>query len=150
MTEMPQFRIKWKDFKRAYPLQKIRVTEDSVRELILDWLNWHGHCMAWWNEPHGAVVIGGKRFRSKQIFNKYNRTGVPDILGSWRGKPLAIEVKRPSTKLHASGKASADQIAFIEEARRKGWIAFFAYTIDDVKMQLKDYEEYYRREMWKA
>lgn len=141
---MPPVRNKWVDFKRAYPLQKIRVTEKEVRELILEWLGWHGHCMAWWNEPHGAVVIGKKRFQSKQIFDKFNRKGVPDILGSWRGKPLAIEVKRPSTKLHAAGKASPEQIEFIREAREKGWIAFFAWTIDDVKMQLKEFEEYYR------
>lgn len=144
MSSMPPLRIKWGDFKRAYPLQKIKVTENSARELILDWLGWHGHCMAWWNEPHGAVMVKGVRIRSKHLFNKYNRKGVPDILGSWKGRPLAIEVKRPGTKLHGAGTASPDQIEFIKEAREKGWIAFFAYTIDDVKMQLKEFEEYYR------
>lgn len=144
MITMPPLRIKWGDFPKAFPLQRIKVPEKGVRECILDWLIWHSHCMAWWNEPHGAIIFRGKRIRSAQLLDKHNRKGVSDILGSWKGKPLAIEVKRPGTKLHGAGIASLDQIAFIEEAREKGWIAFFAFNIDHVKMQLKEFEEYYR------
>src|SRR4030042_6860130 len=56
--------------------------------------------------------------------------GVSDILGSYKGKPLAIEVKTEK------GKLSNLQILFLERAKKEGWIAFVAPTVEDVEEAL--------------
>jgi hypothetical protein len=52
--------------------------------------------------------------------------GVSDILGVWKGRLLAIEVKRPG------GKVSDEQQAFIDRVNKLGGIAFVARSVDDV------------------
>jgi len=52
--------------------------------------------------------------------------GVADIIGIYKGKPLAIEVKTPN------GKLSAHQEAFLGNWRNQGGIAIVARSVDDV------------------
>ena len=52
--------------------------------------------------------------------------GISDILGIYKGKFLAIEVKRPG------GKLSYDQSLFLDVVERNGGIAFKAESTDDV------------------
>jgi len=52
--------------------------------------------------------------------------GKADILGVYKGRFLAIEVKRPS------GKLSVDQYEFITAINNAGGLAFVATSIDDV------------------
>jgi hypothetical protein len=56
--------------------------------------------------------------------------GIPDIIGIWKGKFLAIEVK---TRL---GKLSEQQIQKLDEINQAGGLAFVARNIDDVIEQL--------------
>ena len=60
----------------------------------------------------------------------YRVKGVADILGVYRGKFLAIEVKAPK------GRPTPEQTAFIEKVKSEGGIAFIARSIDDVKREL--------------
>lgn len=53
--------------------------------------------------------------------NAYSTNGTPDILSCVNGFFLAIEVKAPN------GKASALQLAKIDDIRRAGGFAFVAY-----------------------
>jgi hypothetical protein len=103
--------------------------EGAIKHEICNWLEIkqiQGKCLFWINQ---AGKIPGRINRSK-----YLRNGVPDILGSWEGRPLAIEVK---TK---TGKVSPEQKKFIEDALARGWIAFVARSLDDVKQVLDDYQ----------
>lgn len=52
--------------------------------------------------------------------------GVADILGCYKGRMLAIELKAPK------GKATPDQERFIQNVRDAGGIAFIAKTLDEV------------------
>lgn len=66
-------------------------------------------------------------------FKMYHRssTGVADILGIFKGRPLAIEVK------YGKGKTTPSQDSFLDRFRKEGGIAFVAYSIDDVIKELR-------------
>jgi len=68
------------------------------------------------------------RFRRKGKWEKY---GVADILGIYKGRMLAIEVKRPG------GKPTEHQIIFINQVNQNGGIAFVASSLEDVENNLK-------------
>jgi len=57
-------------------------------------------------------------------------SGVSDIIGIFKGRFLAIEVKKPG------GKLTANQAVFLERISREGGIAFVAYGVDDVITRL--------------
>ena len=52
--------------------------------------------------------------------------GVADILGIYKGKPLAIEVKTEK------GKLSTNQALFLEQFRAEGGIAIIARSVSDI------------------
>ena len=52
--------------------------------------------------------------------------GVSDLLGCYQGRFMALEVKT------AAGKASPEQIKFIEDVNKNGGIAGVVRSIDDV------------------
>lgn len=58
------------------------------------------------------------------------KKGISDILGCYKGRLIAIEVKVKG------GKVSPYQEKFIEEVNQAGGLAFVAYCIDDVIEQL--------------
>jgi hypothetical protein len=66
--------------------------------------------------------------------NKFHIKGVSDILGILpTGKFLAIEVKSKT------GRASPEQIKFINTINDHGGLAFIARSVEDVKEQLNAY-----------
>lgn len=69
-----------------------------------------------------------KRFRRP---SKYYKKGTSDILGIYKSKFLAIEVK---TK---TGKLNPFQKAFLENVNNEGGIGFVARSIEDVERYLK-------------
>lgn len=93
--------------------------------------------------PEGAIkALICQYLKSNNIFHWVNqagkipgrkliKTGVTDILGCYRGKMLAIEVKAPS------GKLTDEQAEFIYAVRSNGGIAFVARSVEDVKENLK-------------
>ena len=52
--------------------------------------------------------------------------GVSDILGCYKGKMIAIELKSPN------GKPTPDQLRFIQNVNDAGGIGFVAKTLDEV------------------
>ena len=56
--------------------------------------------------------------------------GIADILGVYKGRFLAIEVKRPGLK------PTADQQAFIDNVNEAGGIGFVAWFPEDVIKRL--------------
>jgi Holliday junction resolvase len=76
--------------------------------------------MVWRNTNHT---------RSNRRSSHY-RKGVPDILGVWNGRALAIEVKKPD------GQISKEQVQFLEEFCSLGGIGFVAKSVEDVVKRL--------------
>ena len=90
--------------------------EKEIQKQITDYLSkFPTQCSFRTSERHG------KRNEASQT-----PVGWPDISGDWSGEALYIEVKGKD------GKASKEQILFIEKARRRGAIALFAYSLEDV------------------
>jgi hypothetical protein len=56
--------------------------------------------------------------------------GLPDILGCWRGRAFALEVKRPG------GKLTPRQAAGLDTWRRAGAIAAVVRSVDDARAAL--------------
>lgn len=63
----------------------------------------------------------------------YQSAGVPDILASYKGRFLAVEVKSPNGK----GVASDIQILKIREIRQSGGVGLFADSMEDVEKVLE-------------
>ena len=122
--------------KRATP-------EQVTKRSICAWLWQHqikGHCMFWLNMSTGLWDARRQIYRKNQ--SRFGRLGVPDILGSWYGRPMGIEVKAPEIKdlfgkrIQSKGYPSEDQKKFIEDARARGWFAFVAWGIEDCVKEL--------------
>jgi len=62
--------------------------------------------------------------------------GISDILGCYKGRMIAIELKKPGWKppkpTSKAYKHYRHQADFIDAVRRAGGVAFFAQSIDDV------------------
>jgi len=83
--------------------------------------------------PEGLLTASVKSLlRSVGIFHfkhwggPMGYPGVSDILGCYKGKMIAIELKSPT------GKATADQERFIQNVNDAGGIGFIAHSLDEV------------------
>jgi len=56
--------------------------------------------------------------------------GVADIIGCWKGRMIAIEIKKPG------GKATHAQLSFLECVNQAGGIGFVADSIEVVIREL--------------
>lgn len=99
------------------------VSEGDIKRVIMDYLNSIPGCYA------RTLQLGGVGKRTN------NSKGMSDIIGSYKGWALAIEVKTDK------GKVSAEQEAFLAgwTIRGKG-IGIVARSLDDVVMILKNVE----------
>lgn len=97
--------------------------EGLIKRGICEWLETQG-CFFWIQQ---AGKIPGRIGRSR-----FQRNGVADILGVWKGRLLAIEVK---TK---TGKLSSEQVEFLDQVNRFGGIAFAARSIEDCQRELQN------------
>lgn len=106
---------------------------------------------AWKHEEHGRYDVKSERFKSSR--SVFHRTGLSDIQGTMKlGRWLAIEVKTPKVKKFIDenweklktyvGKNKAwtryrKQIDFVEMINFRGGLAFFASSVDEVELRLK-------------
>jgi hypothetical protein len=89
--------------------------ENSVQKQILDYLAYLPDCMAWRNNQ---FHVSGKSFSGM--------TGCSDIIGIYKGRFLAIEVKT------SEGILSIEQGRFLDKINDHGGIAIVARCINDV------------------
>ena len=116
---MTQFEMR--QHKLKPPLEK------EIEQSILDYLALRG-IFAWKIQSVGVFDT------KKKVFRRTPRRftpGVSDILGIYRGRPIAIEVKRPG------GKPSLAQREFLERFNREGGIGFIARSVEEVDLKLK-------------
>ena len=74
-----------------------------------------------WRQNQGATKIG------KRFVRFSHRKGISDIIGvAPGGLFIAVECKMPK------GKATPDQLKFLESVRTHGGIGILAYSVDDV------------------
>ena len=102
------------------------MTENEVLQSICEYL-WYNKILFWRNNNTPTYDVTNKRFRRMP---KWSRKGVPDIIGSYKNRLLAIEVKK------IGSYPTKEQKELINEINASGGIAFVARSIDDVKKHL--------------
>jgi hypothetical protein len=108
-------------------MTKLKVPPPSERQIqqqILNYLNSQKGCYAF-HCRNGATYDPRGFYRAGS-----SHRGVSDIIGSFRGHALFVEVKTQK------GKISAEQVLFIEKMKQTGAIAFVARCLEDVIAQL--------------
>lgn len=90
----------------------------------------HGICQWLWAKGIFFWVQSAGRIPGRKANSRYQRNGIADILGCYRGRMLAIEVKAPK------GKTTAEQDEFLAAVNGFGGIAFVARSIADVEREL--------------
>lgn len=105
------------------------MAEKDIENAILAYLHYN-KVFAWKNQSTGIYDPRLKTFR--RINNPFHIKGVPDILGIFKGRPLAIEVKSKGNY------PSPEQKAFMERFRANGGVCFIARSVDDVIKNLSE------------
>ena len=100
----------------------LELSERQIEIQILEYLNLKG-IFAWKVKTMGTFDPVAKKFRTP---SKYYITGQPDISAIYQGKFIGIEVKSKT------GKASRNQLAFLQRIRENGGIAIIARSVEDV------------------
>lgn len=108
--------------------------EKKIETSILDWLNLQPECFAFKINTVGIFDPKTRRFRKNS--NPHIHNGTSDILGSWHGRMLAIEVKRDKSDYGPKTYPSQEQKLFIDRIQRTGGIAFVARSLKDVQDHL--------------
>ena len=106
------------------PKPKPKVLEKDIQSAICDYLKAEG-VFFWRQNTGGMFDPTTRRFRKNN--GKHSMNGVADILGMYKEKLLAIEVKA------GNNKPSNDQEIFLQQVADNGGIAIVAWSIDDVK-----------------
>lgn len=97
-------------------------TEQGIQKTIIDYLKLLNFIVF----KHRNVGIY-KKDTGKYIPLSFGEKGISDIIAcSPKGIFCAIEVKKPG------GKATPEQLEFLERVKAAGGIAILAYSIDDV------------------
>ncbi len=108
-------------------------SEHDIQKRILERLGFLKKDGFFWRENSGQFALESK---GKKRFFRAGVTGIADIMGIYKGRGVAIEVKRPETK----DKVSLTQKAFLQRYRECGGIAF---VCDDDKEVIKLLESAY-------
>lgn len=98
--------------------------EQIIKNSILEWFRFQKDCFVIPIDSVGIFDPVKKIYRRKN--SKFHIKGVSDILGIWKGRPLAIEVKSPI------GRVTAEQNLFLNNYRRCGGIAIVARSVEAV------------------
>lgn len=102
--------------------------EKEIQKVILQWLRLQKDAFVW-RQNSGAVT---RTYNGKtRFYRNQDVEGIADIIGIWKGRPLAIEVKRPG------GIPSDTQRAFLQEFENHGGIAIVATSLESVEKVLK-------------
>lgn len=95
-----------------------REKESEIVRQISDYLT--ARRVFWWRDASGHTH--GRKLNGKR--------GIADILAIYRGKPLAIEVKRKD------GALSVTQFNWLESFRSAGGVVIVATSVEDVQQGL--------------
>lgn len=98
---------------------QFKVKESDIQRAILEYLQYRPDVFIARNNTGVAKVTNDR-------FYRFGLTGWPDIIGTWRGKFLGIEVKVPGGKLSSKQKETIDRLRSI------GATIIVATSVDEV------------------
>lgn len=97
--------------------------EKEIEKEVLTWLNLQYGCKAWKNKSMGTFDPAKGVYRTQG--GAFSEKGSSDILGIYRGRFLALEVKS------RRGTLRPEQKLFLDEMRRLGAIAGVVRSLQD-------------------
>lgn len=109
--------------------KKIGESEHDIQKRILERLGFLTGGF-FWRENSGQFALEHK---GKKRFFRAGVKGIADIMGIYKGRGVAIEVKTPETK----NKVSWSQKAFLERFKECGGIAFVCWDDKEVVPMLE-------------
>jgi len=109
------------------------MVENDIQNAILQYL-WDNKIFAWRNNNQPTFDHKRKAYRKMP---KWGMKGVSDILGVYKGRLLAIEVKQKRKY------PSSEQYAFLNKVKDEGGISFVARSVDDVAKHLRVFNQIY-------
>ena len=101
--------------------------EKVIEDQILSWLKWRGILGV---KIKTTATFDPKLGRYRKIGAWY-RVGVSDILGVYKGKAFALEVKSKK------GKLSPDQVLFLQDWVANGGVGAVVRSVEDVEYFFK-------------
>ena len=104
--------------------------ENRIKRDICDFLKASG-ALIFVHDSAGIFDPIRRRYRANH--DPYRRKGVSDLLGIWRGRFLAIEVKTLKPKKYPS----KEQRQFLKDVADAGGIAVLARSVEDVRKALE-------------
>lgn len=111
-------------------VKSIGRTEHEIQSNILERLAFLKEGF-FWRENSGSFNLGTE---GKKRFFRAGIKGIADIMGIYKGRGVAIEVKRPETKKNVS----VDQKAFLSRFEQCGGIAIVCWDDSTVVKQIED------------
>lgn len=103
-------------------------SESQIQASILQWLSYQGTDVMAWRQNAGMVFRQDKTGKTHGV--RLGIMGISDIIGIWKGKPLAIEVKKPKNK------PTVYQEDFLKRFREAGGLALVAHSLEEVQEYL--------------
>ena len=102
--------------------------EKDIEKAILTYLNIQPGCFAFKCNTTGIWDTERKIFR--RIKSQHIHKGTSDIIGVFRGRMFAIEVKKPGGPTSTKTYATKEQKIFLENIKANGGLGVVARSID--------------------
>jgi len=109
-------------------------SEKEIENAILDYLALVPGFEAWKVDTVG-VYDAQKGVRRKRS-SKHRYKGVPDIIGFYKGRFWAVEVKTPKRR----SQTTPEQAEFLKLATHNGQVAMVATSVEDVEKKIEEVE----------
>jgi len=100
--------------------------EKEIQNNILEYLQLLAGAEFWEINTVGVYDAGRKQFRKR--YSKFRHKGIPDIIGFYKGKFCAFEVKTPKRR----SCVTVEQQEFLDIASANGQIAHRVCSLDMV------------------
>jgi len=101
------------------------MSEKDIERSILHYLSMLPNCFSWKEDSQGMIWDKGGERKVIKLRSRYRAEGKSDILGVYRGKFFAIEVKS------GRGKPTQAQLNFIESIKRAGGHGIVVWSLDE-------------------
>jgi len=108
----------------------MKVLEKDIKKAIVEFLEYHPQC-----EVFPTLTGGMYNPKTGAYRPTMTKAGTPDLLCCFKGKFLAIEIKRPK------GKLTTPQQQALQKIENAGGLALVARSIEDVKNYLRDFDQ---------
>lgn len=102
--------------------------ESQIQKTMLEWFKYQPNTFVW-RQNSGAMYQESKTGRHG--FKTASVDGISDIMGIYKGYPIAVEVKRPG------GKPTEKQTDFLTNFAKAGGIAMVASSLEEMIKDLK-------------